>query len=51
MDFLFAFFDIFTFFASSEDFPARGRASHASMGAGPISIGAGPISIGAGPIS
>jgi hypothetical protein len=51
MDFLFAFFDIFGFFGSSEAFPARGRASHVSMGVGPISVGVGPISVGVGPIS
>jgi len=51
MDFLFAFFDIFGFFGSSEAFGARGRGSDSSMGVGPISMGVGPISMGVGPIS
>jgi hypothetical protein len=51
MDFLFAFFDIFGFFGSSEVSAARGRNSGSSMGVGPISMGVGPISMGVGPIS
>jgi hypothetical protein len=51
MDFLFAFFDIFGLFDSSERFSARGRDSVSSMGVGPISTGVGPISTGVGPIS
>jgi hypothetical protein len=51
MDFLFAFFDIFGFFGSSEASQTRGQGSDASLGVGPISIGVGPISTGVGPIS
>lgn len=44
MDFLFAFFDIFGLFASSDRFSAHGQDSGPSMGVGPISMGVGPIS-------
>jgi hypothetical protein len=49
MEFLFAFFDIFTRFESA---PHRwGRATGSDTGGGLISMGGGPISMGGGPIS
>lgn len=44
MDYLFAFFDVFGLFASSEDSSAHSRGLESSVGVGPISIGVGPIS-------
>jgi hypothetical protein len=48
MDFLFAFFDIFTRFESASD--RRGRASGSDTGYGPVGMGYGPIGMGYGPI-
>lgn len=48
MDFLFAFFDIFSSFEMT--FDRRGRSGDLNTGVGPIGMGVGPIGMGVGPI-